>query len=661
MHKTERNAGSARRGLGVVLAFSVSMLLSACGGGGGTPVTPIQARLAVLAGSVGGPGNIDGIGIASRSWNPGTTVVDSRGNVFFADTTSHTLRKIDTAGLVSTFAGTAGQTGIDDDCGARARFNFDTVYSMAIDASDNIYFPDNLNNKIRRIDAQGCVTTYAGPLSNDAGWSNGVSIDGFLAPDARFRNPTGVTLVDVSAGVHGQYNTYDVYVSDTGNNQIRKIDSYGAVSDFKTVTEPGAIVKGATDLFVVDMLSKAIDRVTLANPSVVTVVNPSVILASPQGLAVDPFSNVLYVTDALRQVVVQVNEDTSYAEVVAGAFDQTGSADGTALNTRFDHPSGIYFYKPNSAALTGTFYIADNYNNTIRKIDSAGAATTVAGLASVSGNTDGASAVALLNDPEHVAVDKAGNVYVADSGNSAIRKVTVSGVVSTLLSTGLTNPQGVAVDAAGTLYIADTGSNKIKKFAAGLLSDVAGSGVAGKDDSTVASAASFNAPSAVAVYQDATIGAVVYVADTLNGSVRRIDGTGAVTTLSSGFSWPTGIATDASGSVYVVDLTGVTKLVPSMVGGMLQVQSSTLGTGARWSQPTDVAVDANGNVFVADIGNSTITRITPSGATSVVLGTAGEVGYDAVAGTLGRVFGLAVQSGQLFFTMDNALVRYILP
>ena len=112
--------------------------------------------------------------------------------------------------------------------------------------------------------------------------------------------------------------------------------------------------------------------------------------------------------------------------------------------------------------------------------------------------------------------------------------------------------------------------------------------------------------------------------------------------------------------MYVVDLSGVTKLVQSTVGGVLQVNSTPLGGAVRWSQPTDVAVDASGNVFVADIGSSTITRITPAGATSLVLGEAGVVGYDG-NGTLGRVFGLAVQSGQIFFTMDNALVRYILP
>src|SRR5688572_25591787 len=273
--------------------------------------------------------------------------------------------------------------------------------------------------------------------------------------------------------------------------------------------------------------------------------------------------------------------------------------------------------------------------------------TTLAGATS-SGAVDGIGNAARFNTPQGVAVDASGNVYVADTNNHTIRKITFFGVVTTLAgsagnlgtSDGVGSaarfnlPRGVAVDSAGNVYVADTSNNAIRKItAAGVTTTLAG-GTAGSVDGT-GNAAQFISPSGVAV--DAS--GFVYVADTGNNSIRRITPEGVVTTLAGGlspsntgntdgtglaarFASPRGVAVDTSGSVYVADrdnnlVRRITAggVVTTLAGFSDGTTGSTDATGsaARFNAPSGVAVDASGNVYVADTGNKTIRRVTPAG------------------------------------------------
>jgi sugar lactone lactonase YvrE len=218
-------------------------------------------------------------------------------------------------------------------------------------------------------------------------------------------------------------------------------------------------------------------------------------------------------------------------------------------------------------------YIADSSNNKIRKITPAGVVTTLAG-SGVSGSADGAGTAASFNYPSGVAVDSTGNIYVADSNNNKIRKITPAGVVTTLAGSGVSDsedgtgttasfayPRGVAVDKSGNLYVADSSNNKVRKITpAGAVTTLAGSGRKGSRDGT---AANFNYPNGVAVD---SIGNV-YVVDSGNHKIRKVTTAGVVTTLAgsgvegsedgtgtaASFYWPTGVAVDSSGNVYVAD------------------------------------------------------------------------------------------------------------
>jgi sugar lactone lactonase YvrE len=302
---------------------------------------------------------------------------------------------------------------------------------VAVDSMDNVYVSDQVNHTIRRVTPTGAVTTLAGL----AGY--GGSADG-TGSDVRFNAPTGVA-VD---------NAGNLYAADTWNCTIRK----------------------ATPARVVTTLAGQAGTIGSANGT-----GSNSQFALPNSVAVDGACNI-YVADTLFDTIRKVTPVGTNWEVstLAGLPDVAGSANGVGANARFNFPCGV--------ALDGAtnLYVADTGNHTIRKITPVHAVTTVAGLAGVAGSTDGTGDVARFNFPSGVAVDGAANVYVADTYNNTIRKLTLSGtnwVVTTLGGTPgiwgsadgrgsaarFSNPNSLAVDSAGNLYVADFYLNTIRK------------------------------------------------------------------------------------------------------------------------------------------------------------------------------------------------------
>ena len=286
------------------------------------------------------------------------------------------------------------------------------------------------------------------------------------------------------------------------------------------------------------------------------------------------FSNV-----SLSQISITESIARLYFGTLAGTAGSSGSTDGTGSAARFDFPTSV------SVDTAGNVFVADSLNNTIRKVTNAGVVTTLAGLAGFPGSTDATGSAARFSSPHGVAVDTAGNVFVADRNNHTIRKVTSAGVVTTLAGTAgssgstdatgsaarFDNPIGVTVDTAGNVFVADTYNSTIRKVTSGgVVTTLAGTaGVNGSNDGT-GSAARFNLPHGVAV--DAL--GNVFVADNANHTIRKITSAGVVTTLA----------------------------------GLAGSSGSTDGTGSasRFNSPLSTAVDTAGNVFVADTANHTI-------------------------------------------------------
>jgi sugar lactone lactonase YvrE len=322
-------------------------------------------------------------------------------------------------------AGLAGNSGSTDATGSAARFNH--PYGMAVDSSGNIYVADKANDVIRKITPAGVVTTIAG-TNGLVGSVDGVGTAGGTGTvtgknvAALFNQPSGVAI-DASG---------NVYVADTGNNTIRKISTSGVVTT--VAGTPGTA--GSTDG-----------------------TGPAALFSSPYGVVVDSSGN-LYVTDAANATIRKITS-AGVSSTIAGSAGTTGSADGTGSAIEFNNPIGI------AIDSGGNLYVTDTGNNTIRKITSAGVSTTIAGNPGVAGDTDGTGVFALFSSPRGIAVDSAGNIFVADGQNCTIRKITSAGVVTTLAgspgnfanvpgtgSAALFDvPFGVAVTSNDTLFV----------------------------------------------------------------------------------------------------------------------------------------------------------------------------------------------------------------
>ncbi len=651
---------------------------------GHAPSTYEPYTFTTLAGYAG-YGSADGTGNAARFTGPSGVAMDSAGNAYVADKDNHTIRKVTSAGVVTTLAGLAGSAGSVDGTGITARFN--QPQGVAVDSVGNVYVADEGNNTIRKVTPAGVVTTLAG-LADAAGSADGTG------GAARFYAPSGVA-VD-SAG--------NIYVADGGNSTIRKVTPEGVVTTLAGRAEPGAparnvdgtgaaahfshpdgvAVDSAGNVYVADTLNYTIRKVTPAGVVTTLAGDPSIKFGMPEpgyadgtgraarfnyptGIAVDAATNV-YVADYNNNAIRKVTMAGVVTTLAGLAHPDGGSADGTGTRARFNRPHGV------AVDSAGNVYVADAGNSTIRKMTPPGAVTTLAGLAGGAGNADGTGITTRFNRPSGLAVDNVGNVYVADTDNGTIRKVTPAGTVTTLA--GLAGSfgsadgtgsgarfwglSGVTVDASGNVYVADTDNSTIRKVTPeGVVTTLAGlaaqfdndgnilAGGPGNADGTGSAARFFN-PRGLAVDNAGNI----YVADTFNHTIRKMTPAGVVTTLA-------GLAAqfDNDGNI--------------LAGGPGNADGT--GSAARFSRPQGVAVDSAGNVYVADTGNSplfgpvssTIRKVTPAGVVTTLAGLAGRSGSVDGTGITARFNqpqGVAVDSaGNIYVTESIGTVRKVTP
>jgi sugar lactone lactonase YvrE len=585
-------------------------------------------------------GNTDGPAGTATFASPRSVAADNEGNVFVADSLNHTIRKITRAGVVSTLAGSAGSPGSADGTGTAARFAIPA--GVAVDPAGNLFVADLQNHTIRRITPAGVVSTIAG-LAGVAG-----AIDG-SGSQARFSSPVGVT-VD-RAG--------NLYVADMDNHVIRKISSVGSVTTFAGRLGSGGDVDGpAGDA-----------RFQL-----------------PISVAADPTGNV-YVVDISLDTVRKITPDGMVTTIAGGPG---GSNDGDGRAARFSFPLGV------GADNAGNIYVADSFNQLIRRISPSAAVTTVAGKTMVRGTLDATGREALFDTPSAVTVDGAGNVFVADLNNNTIRQIAPSGAVTTLAgrrSAGADDgagdaarfdyPQGTAVDLAGNTYVADTFNHTVRKITpAGAVSTLAGAAgqignVDGKGD-----AARFESPTGVAVDRAGNL----YVSTLM--TVRKVTPAGDVTTLAgqpgvfgsadglgaaASFAAPHGLAVAADGTLYVADRENATirkitpaGLVSTLAGAARQPGGADgIGAAARFMQPAGLALDGAGNLYVSDRGSFTLRKITPSGVVSTIAGQHGVSGIADGAGSAARFHlptGIAIDRlGVLYVADGNNTIRQVTP
>ncbi len=617
-----------------------------------------------------------GPAINAQLYNPTGVAIDAAGNIYIADSQNHRIRKITPAGIIGTFAGT-GVAGFAGDSGLAINCKFYYPTDVAVDGAGNVYVADQYNNRIRKINTGGTITTVAGSGVQGFGGDSG------LAVKAKLNFPRTIALD--AAG--------NMYIADYYNSRIRKVATTGTITTFCGTGvygyngnfEPrltaqmsfphGIDVDAAGNVYFSDANNNYIRKIDLAG--IVTIVagtgnygnggnNGPAISADlnyPGGLAVSP-SGIIYFAERNGNQVRKIENDTIRVAAGNGWGDYYG--DGLLA------PSA-HLYRPWDVCVdkvTGDFYIADQSNQRIRKVTvSSGTISTVAGGGTGGYFGDNGPALsAEFNYLTGIATDGS-NVYVADTYNNVIRKINSAGIVTTFAGNGtagfsgdggpatsaqLNNPYDVKLDAAGNVYIADKENDRIRVVGTtGTITTFAGTGVPGFfGDGGVAVNARLNNPWGIAV----TPSGVVYISDYSNARIRKVSG-GIITTIAgtglggyngddttvatnARINGPKGIDVDAAGDVYFADFFNhrirkimTTGTITTVAGSGTWGYSGdgTPAKNATFKNPTSVTVDNTGQLYISDNSNHVVRLVNAAGtmttfAASGIEGFAGDYG-----------------------------------
>ena len=542
-------------------------------------------------------------------------MLDAAGDVFIADTANNVVRKVDAAtGLITTVAGN-GAAGYRGDGGLATAAELAAPTGIALDAWGNLFIADFGNHVVREVQAgSGVIHTFAGNGQCDVtGLNNG---DGGPATAAKLAYPSGIALDSLG----------DLFIVDPWTGTVREVNaSTGIISRVAGVAGAGGgggyygdggpatgaalywptgiAVDSSGDLFIADSGNNAVREVSGSTGAITTVaggVSGPGIFA--EGVAVDG-SGDLFIADGGNDVVEEITGVNGLAPqmtIVAGDGDWSYGGDGgPATAAALNGPCGLAVAGAMYPWSAGNLFIADSGNAVIRSVAlSSGTMETIAGNGPACGYSGdgGAAATARLNNPNAIAVDASGDLFIADTNNNVVREVNAeTGVISTVAGNGtcgysgdggqatsaeLDCPCGVAVDStAGLLYIADTGNNVVRvvDLASGVITTFAGGGSEGLGDEGPATAAELNGPMGLAVDSAGDL----YIADTNDDRIREVAaGDDAIDT----------VAGDGGGY--------------SGNGGQ--------ATAAELSYPMGVAVDSAGNIYIADTCNNVVRKVNSS-------------------------------------------------
>ncbi len=591
----------------------------------------LNYSIATLAGAAS-QGSADGAGRDARFNQPAGLALDGAGNLFVADEGNLTIRKITPDGTVSTFAGVTGTGGEAID-GPRETARLIKPTGLTLDSSGYLYVADT--NMVRKISPQGVVSTIAGK-------------DGFYPKFPLFRstagiaiNPSGTIYV---AGLFGE-------IGYPGSG-IATIDASGTISHYlNDDLENLAIDPFGTVFFTTSS--------NLAKQGIYTLSGGTATLATYLPAYIPYFTSgmkfgqdgILYVTDPFNHQVWKMTSDNS-TSILAGISGKSGLLDGSIQDALFDYPMDV------AISPTGTIFVSDE-SDVIRKITPDGQVSTIAGLYPASaGNLDGKGDAARLNHPAGIAMGQGGITYVADTNNSAIRKISPTGETTTLAKTK-NPPLWVAVDLANNVYTTEQNGLIEKITPAGIISTFAGP---------------FDGASGLVVDGSGN----VFVADQTSNVIHKISPTGDAVSLAltpapndpipgpkngALLVSPLALALDASNNLYVLNrgerdiynsdvyLSYVSKITP---GGVISVftgrPDGSEGTAPNFMRinPTAIAIDSTGNIYVTAI--QSILRVATDGTQTPLKTLFAGTGRNEY---LGLFSGIATDSSSNLYISDR--------
>ena len=582
--------------------------------------SPLTASYVISTFAGGGVGD-GGLAIEASLYTPQSVVVDAEGNIYICDTGHHRIRRVDAkTGIITTVAGTgiAGNTG---DHGRAIRAQLSSPHGMAFDLKGKLYIADTDNRRLRKLDKRGNLHPSIGKKSDAQEAAMPEDHDHSLM----FMDSGGGKDIVLAPPHHIAVDSQgNVYITEMESNRIVKYDK---------ATKELTVIAG-----VITAPGYAGDGGPGAEAS----------LLIPHSVAVDLSGNV-YIADTLNHRIRKVDAKTGMITTIAGSGLVGFVGDGgLATRARLAGPSGI------AVSPDGTLYIVDTDNRRIRKLTPFGSEwriTTIAGTGHRGSSGDGGPALhADFVRPVAIALDTEGNLYIADTGGHKIRKIDTSGIITTVAGNGhccftgdgqqamnaeFTPPYGISAGPSGHVYIVDRDNHRIRRvdITNAVITTVAGNGSRGyRGDGGEASKASLSDPMSVAIGKDGS----VFIADYGNHRIRKVDGeTKMITTVAGsidgGFEgdggkatraklhFPAGAAIDSEGNLYISD-TGNQRV--RMVEHDTGIITTIAGTGnygfsgdggpateADLAHPTSLGFDQDGNLYIADTDNHRVRKV----------------------------------------------------
>ncbi len=613
-------------------------------------VAASDGKIGTIAGTgVAGNSGDDGLATAATLNQPLDVTTDKDGNVIICDSSNNRIRKVTIAdGKISALVGVGGAPNFEGDGGAALSAKLYTPIGPVFDSAGNLYFSDRSNLRVRRVDAATSrIATIAGngDLPDIGADANAVG-DGLNALFASLSFPTGLAADAVG----------NIYIGDRDNRRIRKLTRglvSDTTAPTIAITSPVSAQTFTTTAGAIDVSGTSSDNAGvvfirwssdrggsgLALGTTSWLVRGVSLKNGLNNLTMTAWDAGGNATSARLAVTFNANRIiVNYAgEGLRGDSGDGGAAAGARLS-----PIGL-------AVAGSSVYIADDEAHRVRRVNSAGVISAFAGNGSLGSSGDGGPAVnAAMNVPTDIVVDAAGNVYVSDTNNNRVRRIAPDGRISTYAGTGvadyngdnqpatqaqLASPTGLALDAAGNLYIADSDNRRVRKVTAstGVITTVAGTGLVGfAGDNGPATQAEFKLPYGLAIDRNG----VLYILDRVDNRIRRVATDGTITTVAgtgqdgyNGDNRPAKDAqinfgafmtTDSENNLYFADtlnnrirkITFSTGLISTVIGS----DDGNTGDGgdpatARISLPFDIAFDSAGDMYIADFGNFRVRKV----------------------------------------------------
>ena len=588
---------------------------------------------------------------------PSGATYDPAGNLYIADRSHHQIRKIAPDGTVTAFAGT-GVLGFSGDGGPATAAELNVPYDVTW-AGGALYIADTENHRVRKVSADGTISTVAG---TDV---NGTPRSGMAATSTPMGKPVGLDTDPDGRVVIARL-----------NHQVLRLEPNGTINLL-------AGSASATSGFAGD-----------GGPAT------AALFATIRDVAVGPDGSIVVLSnDRLRRFTPGGTITTIAGTGVAGFSGDGGPATSAHVN-----PTGI------DIAPDGTIYVTDVATERVRRIGTDGVISTVAGTGVAGSSGDGAAATAArLNDPQSIVVDPAGTITVLDASNRRLRRFTVggnivafagvqglrgrsSGLGGPAVDAGLANAEGLAVGPDGSVYIADRLTHQVKRVdPSGVITLFAGTGVAGgTGDGGLATEARINSPRDIAVGPDGS----VYISEVNGHRVRKVSPSGVITTVagtgtagttgdggpatSARLNQPSGLAVAPDGTLYIADMTNhrIRAVSPAGIISTFAGPSGAVATGlsgdggfrttALFNVPNGLALAADGTLYIGDSANHRVRAVDPSGTVTTVAGSgssafSGDGGPATAAGMSNPASVAIAPDGALWIATANGRVRRVAP